>query len=139
MAKRRLKLHFRIPPYVPPRLDWRERIHGAALAEMLKRSVTIHDDDRLDVEMVFYLDRRAIEFHDIDNRIKDVLDALQGRIGGPKAVRRYPALIPNDRQVFRVTAIKKTPPPQSHGRGHVTISRLAGDDRGAPLAHESGG
>ncbi len=27
-----------------------------------------------------------MEVHDLDNRLKDILDALQGRVGGSKAV-----------------------------------------------------
>lgn len=81
--------------------------------------------------LVLYFDGVAIGFHDVDNRLKDILDALQGRMGGPKAARRYQPLIPNDSQIFRVTITKKLPPPQSHGLGHVTIARHREYDRAA--------
>ena len=64
-----------------------------------------------------------IGFHDVDNRLKDVLDSLQARMGGSKAMRQYQPLIPNDSQVFTVTVTKMLPPPQSHGMGHVTITK----------------
>ena len=60
--------------------------------------------------------------HDIDNRLKDIMDALQGHIGGTGKKRRaLPALMPNDSQIFRATIEKQRPPDQSRGLGHVTI------------------
>jgi hypothetical protein len=98
---------------------------------MEARRVTYRSDDRLAVVLVLYFDSLAIGFHDVDNRLKDVLDALQGRMGGPKAVRRHQPLIPNDSQVFRVAVTKILPPPQSHGLGHVTITKHRRYDRAA--------
>jgi hypothetical protein len=123
MAKRKFKIKFRIPSYVTPRNAWRRRIYNAARTEMLVRRVTYQCDDRLAVEVVLYLEGTAIGFHDVDNRLKDVMDALQGRMGGPKAVRWHRPLIPNDNQIFGVVVTKMQPPPQSHGLGHVTISK----------------
>lgn len=131
MAKRKFKIHFRIPRYVTPRNDWRKLIYEAARTEMEARRVVYRTGDRLAVALVLYFEGVAIGFHDVDNRLKDVLDALQGRMGGPKAVRRHQPLIPNDRQVFRVTVTKMLPPPQSHGLGHVTITRHREYDRDA--------
>jgi Holliday junction resolvase RusA-like endonuclease len=123
MAKRKLKIHFRIPRYVSPRNQWRRLIYDAACAEMQARHVAYQPHDLLTVSLVFYLEDSALGIHDVDNRLKDVLDALQGRMGGPKSVRQYEPLIPNDKQIFRVTVRKVLPPPQSHGLGHVTVSR----------------
>jgi len=123
MATRKFKIKFRIPSYAAPRNDWRKRIYKAARTEMRARRVTYRSDDKLAVEVVLYLDGSAIGFHDVDNRLKDVLDALQARMGGPKAVRRHQPLIPNDNQIFRVAVTKMQPPPQSHGLGHVTITK----------------
>jgi hypothetical protein len=36
--------------------------------------------------------------------LKDILDALQGRAGGSKKIRRLAPLIPNDSQIYRVIA-----------------------------------
>ena len=94
---------------------------------MQARRVTYLRHDKLAVALVLYFDSVAIGFHDVDNRLKDVLDALQGRMGGPKEVRRHQSLIPNDSQVFRVTVTKMLPPPQSCGLGHVTITRYEKD------------
>jgi Holliday junction resolvase RusA-like endonuclease len=131
MAKRKFKVHFRIPSYVTPHNNWRRLIYDAARNEMQARRVTYRNNDRLAVDLFLYFDGVAIGFHDVDNRLKDVLDALQGRMGGPKAVRRHQPLIPNDSQVFRVTVTKMLPPRQSHGLGHVTIARHRDRDRAA--------
>ena len=63
----------------------------------------------------------AVRFHDVDNRLKDVMDALQGRAGGPKSRRPLPPIVPNDRQVRRVVVEKMVAPKQSGGSGHLTI------------------
>jgi Holliday junction resolvase RusA-like endonuclease len=123
MAKRALKLHFRLPPYVHPRIEWRKLIHEAATAAMRKRDVSYTPDDQLAVNIVVYFEVARLRWHDVDNRLKDVLDALQGRLGGPKSVRAYAALIPNDNQIHQVSVTKAVAPPQSHGLGHVTVTR----------------
>jgi hypothetical protein len=89
---------------------------------MQARHVVYKPDNLLVVSLVLYLDGLALGIHDVDNRLKDVLDALQGRMGGSKALRRFEPLLPNDRQIVRVTVSKMSPPPQSRGLGHVTIS-----------------
>jgi hypothetical protein len=71
-----------------------------------------------------YLPDAALAANDVDNRMKDVFDALQGRVGGPKAKRTLPAIIPNDNQIFRVEMEKALAPKQSGGLGHVSIGRL---------------
>ncbi len=63
--------------------------------------------------------------NDVDNRMKDVFDALQGRAGGPKAKLTLAPIIPNDKQIFRVEMEKSYPPKQSLGLGHVVIWKLA--------------
>ena len=124
MAKRPLKLHFRIPPYRGPRNAWRRLIHAAASEAQQRIGVRYLDTDRLQVEVWLYHDGGALGRHDADNRLKDVLDALQGGAGGPKAVRTLTPLIPNDRQIYRVAVERCEPPKQSLGCGHVTIHRL---------------
>jgi hypothetical protein len=62
--------------------------------------------------------------HDVDNRLKDILDALQGRAGGPKKKRTLEPIIPNDRQIYRVIMEKGLPPRQSKGFGHLTIRKF---------------
>jgi Holliday junction resolvase RusA-like endonuclease len=90
---------------------------------MRKRGVSYTPDDQLAVNIVVYLEEARLRWHDVDNRLKDVLDALQGRLGGPKSIRAYAALIPNDNQIHQVSVTKAVAPPQSHGLGHVTVTR----------------
>ena len=124
MAKGRQKLKFRLPEYVSPRNAWRKLIHAAALKAQQQQGVEYGPEVKLAVEVKLYLHGRALEIHDVDNRLKDILDALQGRMGGSKAVRKFEPIILNDRQVYRVVVNNSAPPGQSHGLGHVVVGRL---------------
>jgi hypothetical protein len=75
----------------------------------------------LEIRIVLYLEDNKLAIQDVDNRLKDIMDSLQGRAGGPKSEHTLRAIIPNDRQVFRVIIEKKEPPKQSRGWGHLTI------------------
>jgi len=124
MPKRRLTLHVRIPPYEPPRNAWRHRLHCAIVSEQRLRRVRYRSTDLLELHIKLYIPGKSLEAHDVDNRMKDVMDALQGRAGGPKSERALAAIIPNDRQVYRATMVKSAPPGQSRGNGHLTVRRL---------------
>jgi len=121
MAKRRLKLKVRIPPYSSPRNKWRHQIHRAVLEAAQKKDIQYQEGDQLELKLVLYLPEMGLRFHDVDNRLKDVMDALQGLTGGPKGKSKLTAIVPNDHQVFKVTVEKRLPPPQSHGAGHLVI------------------
>lgn len=130
MGKPRLKVTFRIPPYVSPREVWRRRIHAAAARAVRESGVEYGPQDALELGVTLYLRGRALDLHDVDNRLKDLMDALQGHVGGTSKKRRaLAALIPNDRQVFRVTVEKLAPPKQSRGLGHVVIASYAAGRR----------
>ena len=75
------------------------------------------------MQVRLYMSDVRLRFHDVDNRLKDILDALQGRAGGPKAERRLRALVPNDHQIWRVSIEKSLPPRQSRGMGHLVIRK----------------
>jgi Holliday junction resolvase RusA-like endonuclease len=70
------------------------------------------------------MDGTALSSHDVDNRLKDIMDALQGRAGGSKKIKRWFPIIPNDKQIYRVTIEKALPPKQSKGLGHLMITRF---------------
>ena len=128
MPKRPLKLKIRIPEYKNPRNSWRRAIHEAVMEVQGATSVKYSPEDRLEVTlMLYFTDGRAAEIHDVDNRLKDCLDALQGRVGGTKtkAMRALDPIIPNDRQIWRVVVEKAVAPKQARGRGHLTIRRLS--------------
>jgi len=131
MPKRPLKLHVRIPPYRPPRNTWRRLVNAAVLQGLAKTPVQYLPTDRLEVTVRLYLVGGALTANDVDNRLKDILDALQGRAGGSKRIRTLKPVIPNDRQVFRVIVEKGAPPKQSRGLGHVIVRRFSkGGERG---------
>lgn len=124
MAKRPLTLKFRIPPYKTPRNAWRQEIYQAAEAARIKSDVAYEATDLLKLDILVYMDEGELSFHDVDNRLKDIMDALQGRIGGPKAEKTFPSIIPNDSQFYRVTVEKRLTPLQSLKMGHVVIKKL---------------
>ncbi|HLA90710.1 MAG TPA: hypothetical protein VJL28_09780 [Gemmatimonadaceae bacterium] len=126
MAKKRLAVHFRLPAYAAPRTAWQAQIHANAAAAFDHAGATITEDDHVQLDIQLYLKSADAARHDVDNRLKDILDALQGLAGGfGKKHRARRILLPNDAQVHRVV-IEKTPPPrQSRGLGHVRISRYA--------------
>jgi hypothetical protein len=129
-AKRPLKLRIRIPEYSAPRNNWRAAIHEAVRRVQAKSEVKYQVDDRLEVQLrLYFTDGRASEVHDVDNRLEDCLDALQGRVGGTKtkATRRLAPIVPNDRQIWRVIVEKSLAPRQARGRGHLIIRRLRSD------------
>ena len=70
-----------------------------------------------------YIPGKSLKAHDVDNRMKDVMDALQGRAGGLKSERVLAAIILNDCQVYRVTMIKSKPPGQSRGKGYLIVRK----------------
>ena len=124
MAKRPLKLSIHIPAYKRPRNDWRRLIHAEVIKLQRKSPVRYEMDDRLEVQCRLYLKPWALAHHDVDNRLKDILDALQGRAGGPKRTRMLAAIMPNDRQMYRVIIEKFPCQAGSDGWGVVTIRRL---------------
>ena len=122
MPKRKRTLRFRLPPYVHPRNQWRRKIHEAAIAQVETTGVSYVPSDAIEVHIRLYFSRAALEVHDVDNRTKDVLDALQGRAGGSKTSHAFAPIIPNDRQVIRVSVEKLVAPKQSRGGfGHVLV------------------
>jgi Holliday junction resolvase RusA-like endonuclease len=121
MPKRPLKISFRIPPYPSGRkLKWRRVIRTAAVEARKEAEVRYTKDDRLEVHVRLYMDANLLASHDVDNRAKDVLDALQGCVGRSQLT----AIIPNDNQVFKLVIEKALPPKQSRFLGHVEVRRL---------------
>ena len=122
-AKKRLSIKIRIPPYVYPRNHWRGKIHFVVAQELESKGIRYSEKDRIELKVLLYFKEPALSFHDVDNRLKDLMDALQGRVGGSKATRTLDPIVPNDSQIFKVTVEKKRPPGQSKGAGHLTIRR----------------
>jgi hypothetical protein len=132
MAKRRLKVHFRLPEYVSPRGARRQEIPAVAEHAFIDARIAIAWTDKIELERRPYLGRGALETHDVDNRLKDVMDALQGLVQGKgKKQRDRSPLLPSDSQVFRVVVEKTLPPKNSHGLGHVVLRRYKPKSRAA--------
>jgi Holliday junction resolvase RusA-like endonuclease len=126
MAKTPVSLHVRIPPYRYPRNQWRRDIYASVVERLATERVHYRDTDRLELNVRLYFDRRSLRWHDVDNRLKDVLDTLQGRGGGSKAKPTWSPILPNDRQVFKVVVEKFLAPKQSKGAGHLFIRKYTG-------------
>ena len=126
MAKRKTKLTIRIPPYKGPSNPWRRKIHRIASLEAERAEVSYRSTDKLQLKVRLYLKDGALFSHDLDNRLKDIMDALQGRAGGSKKIRTLSAIIPNDKQIYRVVIEKALPPKQSKGYGHLIVTKYKG-------------
>jgi Holliday junction resolvase RusA-like endonuclease len=128
MAKPQMKLKVRLPVYHRPRNQWRREIHRVVAQELRRVGIRYTGSDRFEVAIRLYFAASKLKLIDIDNRVKDILDALQGHVGGASKKRRMvKALIPNENQIFRIIAEKSLPPWQSdHGRGHLMIRRYRG-------------
>lgn len=127
MPKPRQTLRIRIPPYQYPRTAWRRSLHAQVDAEATRRGVAYGPKDKLELIVVLYLDAVQLDFHDVDNRLKDIMDALQGRAGGPKSKRPLRRIVPNDHQIWRALIEKRLPPGQSHGMGHLVVRKYRQD------------
>jgi len=136
MAKRHQTLHVRIPPYQAPRNNWRRAIHAEITRAASFHNIVYQRDDKLELVVILYMKADALTWHDVDNRLKDVMDALQGRAGGPKSEQDLHAVVPNDYQIYKVTIEKKVAPPQSCGLGHLIIKKHGGTSNKA-LHHTS--
>ena len=113
MAKSRRTISTHLPSYERDRYRWRRRILENVLEAQTEHGVSYDPGARFEVVVLLYLRKgKRHDIHDVDNRLKDILDALQGRFGGPKSVRGKSRLVENDRQVSRVV-IEKQPIPKT--------------------------
>lgn len=125
MAKQPLSLKVRLPRYASPRNEWRKKLHSSIMTALKDKGIEYTTDQKLELRITLYLTEPDIKFHDVDNRLKDIMDSLQGRMGGSKKEQLNKRLIPNDRQIYKVIIEKKQPPIQSHGLGHLEIRKYS--------------
>lgn len=114
------RLRMILPQYATTAAEWKRSIHAAAITAAADQGVRFLDGDPLEVEIVLFM-RGGLARRDVDNRVKQVLDALQGRLGKGGKV---PALFRDDNQVFRIVAEKRRLPedlPRTHG-GWLTVA-----------------
>lgn len=133
MKKRRLKLVAKIPNYVADGVVWKRSNYEAVTKAQFRAGVHYSDTDKLDVEICFHLQGHKLTKLDLDNRLKQVGDALQGFIndkGAMRAGRKRRPIIPNDNQIYRLVAEKRLP--SKHDReapSTITIRRYDSDAR----------
>ncbi len=119
MAKRPQTLKALIPTYEKDRGGWRRKILTSVLRARKLAGVRYDPRDRLELVVLLYLKKgKRHTIHDIDNRLKDILDSLQGRFGGPKSARKKTRVIENDNQVCRVV-MEKQPIPKKYPNDDV--------------------
>ncbi|SVE05064.1 uncharacterized protein METZ01_LOCUS457918 [marine metagenome] len=107
MPKRLPTIRVKLPGYQRNRSLWREKIL-AAVRKTTKE--TCADDHKLEVVVLLYMTKgKRLTIHDVDNRLKDILDALQGRFGSRRASKDKP-LIKNDNCVYRAVIEKQAIP-----------------------------
>ncbi len=122
MAKPRKTLRIELRPHSPQRLEWRRQLLNDAIEAAKAQGVRYDPTDELELTVRRYLPKATIQ--DVDNCLKDIMDALQGRCGGSKAIQPETQIIKNDRQVWCVTIEKGFPPKQNlAGGGLLTIRR----------------
>ena len=133
MRKRRLKLVAKIPNYVPDGVAWKRAIYRAVTKAQRDADVQYSDTDKLDVEVCFHLHGHKLTKLDLDNRLKAVGDALQGFINDKGSLtngRKRKPIIPNDNQIYRLTAEKRLPAKRDSGAlSTITIRRYNRDAR----------
>ena len=130
MAKRRFTFSATLPPYAPPRNEWRRRVHAAVLESQAGRGVGYSENDRLEVRIELYLGSRPLAMLDIEERVNDVVDALGGYIAGPRSERRIAPIVPNPDQIRRIILERSTRVPRGRPLGQITLARYRRRRRG---------
>lgn len=123
MAKRRFTFSALLPPYAPPRNEWRRRVHAAVLEAQAGRGVGYSEGDRLELRLELYLGSRPLAMIDIEDRVNDILDALGGQIAGPRSHRRIAPIVPSADQIRRIVLEKSTRVPRGRPVGQLTLAR----------------
>jgi Holliday junction resolvase RusA-like endonuclease len=109
MAKSHKTIRAVLPTYLKDRQKWRKLILRNVRQTAKKNSIRYQPDQLFAVEVILYMDRgKRHDIHDVDNRLKDILDALQGRFRGSGKKLR---LIKNDNKICKAT-IEKRPTPK---------------------------
>jgi hypothetical protein len=121
-----MTLKIRLPKYQSSRRLWRAAIYDVVKAEAVRKSIMYTPQDQLQLHVrLYFKDAKLFSRVDVDNRLKDIMDALQGLFGGfGKKYRGVTAIIPNDKQIRQVSIIKLISPKQSLDLGHLKISKF---------------
>jgi Holliday junction resolvase RusA-like endonuclease len=79
------------------------------------RVATYPEGTTLECTLRLALEEPRLRIQDVDNLLKHVFDALQGRLGGSKTRPPQRRLIPNDHQVRKVLVEKVRLPDRKYG------------------------
>jgi hypothetical protein len=121
MAKRRFTISATLPAYLPPRNEWRRRVHAAVLEAQTFRGVGYRENDQLELRVSLF-GPRDLDIHEVDERVKDIADALEGRIAGRRSRRRIAPIVSSG-QIQRVILEKDTRTVRGRPLGLITIAR----------------
>ena len=110
MAKRGFKLSVQIPNIMSDGPAWRRSLHAAIVQVQDRGNVRYSATDNLEVEICFHLRNPKLTILDLDNRLKDVFDAVQGFVGDKGKSGELRSIIPNDSQIYRLIAEKRLAP-----------------------------
>ena len=121
MAKRRFTISATLPAYLPPRNEWRRRVHTAVLEAQTFRGVGYRESDQLELRVSLF-GPRDLDIHEVDERVKDIADALEGRIAGRRSRRRIAPIVSGG-QIQRVILEKDTRTLRGRPLGLLTIAR----------------
>jgi hypothetical protein len=97
-------------------------VHAAVLEAQTFRGVGYRESDRLELRISLYLGSRNLDVHEIDERVKDIVDALEGRIAGRRSRRRIAPIIVGG-QIQRVILEKEMRVPRGRPLGTLTVAR----------------
>jgi hypothetical protein len=122
VAKRRFTISATLAAYAPPRNEWRRKVHAAVLEAQTFRGVGYRESDQLELRVSIFLPSRPLDLHDVDERIKDISDALEGRIAGRRSRRRIAPIVAGG-QIRRVILERDTRTLRGRPFGVLTISR----------------
>jgi len=122
VAKRRFSISATLAAYAPPRNEWRRRVHAAVLEAQTFRGVGYRDSDQLELRVSIFLGARPLDVHEIDERVKDIVDALEGRIAGRRSRRRIAPIVSGG-QIRRVILEKDTRMLRGRPFGVLAIAR----------------
>lgn len=71
-----------------------------------------------------YSSGKKLHFIDVDNRLKDILDALLGRAGGGRKIAAMKPVIQNNNQIYQVVIENIETPEQTYGMGYLMVRKF---------------
>jgi Holliday junction resolvase RusA-like endonuclease len=99
-------------------------VHTATLVARRDGHVRYGKTEELALTVQLYLPAGKLRSVDLDNRLKHIMDALQGRLAAEgKKGRRRKRIIHNDFQIFRVVIEKCLQPRKRTASGGLLVIR----------------